>query len=137
MLRPTNRRAILVIENDKAARELLHAQLEDAGYSTVVTPDAVVGGKALLADANDFALVIVDANLPYMSGVEFVSTLITDSTIPTVPIILTSKHQDTLDHAALLDVPCLVKPFSVGQLMKLVDASLPNAHAASTGAASR
>jgi len=122
----TTGQVILVVENDKAARELLHLHLENAGYRTFMTPDAVVAGKRLLADANDIALVIVDANLPYMSGVEFASTIIADSTLPPLPIILIGGgHDDTLDHAAFLDVPCVVKPFSVGELMTLVQATLP------------
>lgn len=120
-LRSTTGPAILVIENDNAIREQLQLQFENAGYRTLMTPDALVAGNRLLADAKDIALIIVDADLPYMSGLEFASTIIADSTLPPLPIILLSAHGDALDQAAVLDVPCLVKPFTVAELIKRVD----------------
>ena len=119
---PTTGGAILVIENDRAVREQLHLQLEKAGYRTLMTQDALDAGTRLLANANEIALIIVDADLPYMSGVEFASTIIADSTLPPLPIILLSGDSGALDHAAVLDVPCLVKPFGIAELIKLVDA---------------
>jgi DNA-binding response OmpR family regulator len=77
--------------------------------------------------------VIVDAQLPYMSGFEFASTIIADSTLPPLPIVLITGHEDLASRADILDLPCLIKPFSSEELVKLVAKTLQGAMGASAG----
>src|SRR5438552_17811469 len=93
---PKNYR-ILVVEDDRAVRDLLRLHLENAGYHVVALPDAVAAGKHVLGDPASIHLLIVDANLPYMSGIEFASALIADTALPFIPMILITGHEHLAD----------------------------------------
>ena len=113
----STRRSVLVVEDDRPVRELLHLHLENAGYSVATAPDAVVAGKLLIQDAGRFDLLVIDAHMPYMTGLEFAAALIADTTLPPLPIILITGHADLAERAGVLDVPCLVKPFTSQDLI--------------------
>src|SRR5258708_5989257 len=118
------KRKILVVEDDGGVRELLKVHLDNGGYDVVAVADAVLAGQSLLEGASGIDLLIVDAQLPYMSGLEFVSTLIADTTLPSVPMILITGHEHLASRAEILEVPCLVKPFSTDDLIDLVEKSM-------------
>ena len=115
---------ILVVEDDRAVRELLQLHLQNFGYRVVATPDAIVAGHWLLKEPDKFDLVVVDAHLPYFSGLEFVTTIIADTTLPPLPVVLITGHEELANRATILDVPCLVKPFSADDLHRLVSTTL-------------
>lgn len=119
-----NARNILVVEDERPVRELLQVHLQNAGYGVVAAPDAVVAGHLLVSDAAKFDLVIIDAHLPYLSGIEFASVLIADSSIPPLPIILITGHEELASRADILDVPCLIKPFSADELLAIVERNI-------------
>jgi two-component system phosphate regulon response regulator PhoB len=121
------------VEDERAIRDLLRIHLQNAGYETIVAADAVDAGRLFLEAADGFDLIIVDAQLPYMNGIEFASALIADTTLPAVPIILITGHERFVMRAAVLDVPCLVKPFSVDDLVSLVEKTLGAATVAAAG----
>lgn len=118
------RRTVLVAENDPAMRELLRVHLRNDGYEVVLAPDAVVAGKVLVATPEKIDLLIVNAHLPFMSGVDFVSTLIADSSLRFVPTILIASGDEEARRADVLGVPCLVAPFSAHRLLELVAANI-------------
>ena len=121
---PTKRSSILVVDDEQAIRELLRLHLENAGYRVIDAPDAVVGGKLLIRNARELDLLIVDAHLPYMTGIDFAAAVIADMTLPPLPIVLITGHQDLVSRADVLDVPCLVKPFSADALLEVIAKSL-------------
>src|SRR6476619_3973832 len=92
--RPMARGTVLVVEDERAVRDLLKLHLENAGYAVIAAADAVIGGKLLMERAPDIGLVIVDGHLPYMSGIEFASTVIADTTLPPIPMILITGDED-------------------------------------------
>lgn len=110
---------ILVVENDRSLRELLHVHLTNAGYEVLLAQDAVAAGPLLLGPS-EIDLAIVDAQLPYLSGVELVATLIADTTLPAIAAILIAGHEQLAAGAEHLGVPCLVKPFTVDELLHVV-----------------
>jgi two-component system phosphate regulon response regulator PhoB len=117
-------RQVVLVEDDRAIRELLTLHLHNAGYEAVAFADALLAGRYFLQNARSVDLLIVDAHLPYMSGVEFVSTLIADITVPPVPIVLITGYEHLADRAEILGVPCLMKPFSADDLIGLVGKSI-------------
>lgn len=114
------RRTVLVAENDRAMRELLRVHLHNAGYNVILAPDAIVAGRALVATPDKIDVLIINAHLPFMSGVEFVSTMIADNSLRFVPTVLISSADDDARRADVLGVPCLVAPFSAQHLLDLV-----------------
>jgi DNA-binding response OmpR family regulator len=118
---------ILVVEDEAAIRDLLRIHLQNAGYETIGAADAVDAGRLFLEAAGSIDLVIVDAQLPYMNGIDFIAALIADTTLRSVPIILITGHERLAMRAEILDVPCLVKPFSVDDLIQLVEKTIGSA----------
>jgi DNA-binding response OmpR family regulator len=116
-----HKKTVLVVEDNAAMRELLKLHLGHAGYEVIVAEDAIVAGHAVLRSRPD--MLIVDANLPYMNGIEFAATLLADSSVPYVPIILISGA-DVAPQADRLGAPVLRKPFLVHQLVELVESTL-------------
>src|SRR4051794_28613397 len=91
---------ILIVDDDECMRELLQLHLRLAGYEVAAAEDAVVAGRMVLASPPD--LLVVDVEMPYMSGVEFVATLVADQTVPHIPVIfLTATPHFEIQAAAL------------------------------------
>ena len=113
------RRTILVVDDDTAVRELLELQLAAAGYHVVLAEDALAA-RRLLHEASP-ELMIIDAHLPDVSGVEFVSTLVADPTLAWVPVIFVTGREELLEYAQALGSACLVKPFLGARLIELIE----------------
>src|ERR1051325_3135141 len=111
---------VLIVEDDRAICELLRVHLANAGYRVELACDALAAGGRLLRDACSIDLLIIDAQLPYMTGIDFVATLIADTSIPVVPVIMITGYEDLAARAEALGVPCLLKPFSAEALLGLV-----------------
>jgi len=115
---------ILVVDDEPAIRGLLRLHLQNDGHEVVEAPDALVAGKMILAKAWRIDLLIVDAHMPYMNGIDFAAAVIGDTTLPPVPIILITGHNDLAERADVLRVPCLVKPFTAATLATIVGKTL-------------
>jgi DNA-binding response OmpR family regulator len=109
---------ILVADDDSCMRELLQLHLRSAGYHVRLAEDAVVAGRMLLQSVPD--LLIVDVDLPYIRGQEFVATLVADQTIPFIPVIFITENNDFEPRAQLLGADCIIKPCRVDEVLKTV-----------------
>ena len=105
MTEPQRRRTILVVDDEAAIRELLKLQLGAARLVREAKPD----------------LMIVDAHMPYVSGLDFVSAVITDSSMPWVPVIFITGRSELRNDAEALGSACLVKPFLGSRLLELIE----------------
>ena len=113
---------ILVIDDDESMRALVRVHLSNAGHEVALAEDAVVGGRLLLESAPD--LLIVDAEIPYLSGVDFVAALQADATAPSVPILFVTAHEQYRDKFDSFEAKYLIKPFTVDQLLQKVGEAL-------------
>jgi len=119
MTEEKRRRTILVVDDEPAIRELLKLQLAGEGYEVVMAEDAR-GAARLVREAKP-DLMIVDAHMPYVSGLDFVSTVIADSSMPWVPVIFITGRSELRNGAEALGSACLVKPFLATRLVELVE----------------
>lgn len=116
---PNYRASILAMDSDADVRELLRLHLSAAGYQVRLAEDAVDASRQVLDRAPD--LLIADISVPYMSGLEFVTTLRADSTLPQFPVILLADEEENPEHASQSSgFPMLTKPMVVDQLLACV-----------------
>lgn len=109
---------VLVVEDDESMRALLRLHLSNAGYAVTLAPDAIEAGYQVLKFTPD--LIILDVNLPYINGLEFAATLQADATIPHIPIIFITAHEDFGPKAESLGADFIVKPFLKPRLLESV-----------------
>ena len=102
---------------------MLKLHLADAGYAVLLAEDAIVGGRLLLAKQPD--LLIVDAGLPYLSGIDFVATLLADRSVPCPPVIFITGDDRLSYKTYAMGSACLIKPFLTTDLLDIVARCLP------------
>jgi len=112
------RPSILVVDDEAAVRELLKLHLAGAGYDVMVADDAIVAGRSVMQTPPD--LMVVDVAMPYLDGVDFVTALKADTTMPQVTVVFISGNAEVLERARRLGAPCLKKPFSADELLEVV-----------------
>ncbi len=87
---------IIVVDTDKSARELLHLHLSHAGYTVMMAKDAIAGGRLLLEKRA--SLLVIEAEMPFMSGVDLVEAIRSDSSVSQIPaIVLTTTAEQEFD----------------------------------------
>ncbi len=112
-------RRILVVDDERAIRELLELALSDVGYDVVTTCDA---GHALEFVAREApALIILDLGLPSIDGSAF-ARVYAELPGPHAPTIVISALVDAEERArAIGAVAQLRKPFDIHALLELVE----------------
>ena len=117
-----NKPLILIVEDDKAVRNLIAATLEMRDYRYHMAKN---GTQAITeAASHQQDLIILDLGLPDMDGVELIKKVRTWSN---VPIIVVSARSEDSDKVNALDQGAddyLTKPFSVEELLARVRVSL-------------
>jgi len=114
-------KTILILDDDEVVRRLLRIMLEGRG-----TLEASEGGEALrLLEARP-DLILVDWNMPGMSGIEFVQTLRKQAEMPVPFIILTGTDPLEIEKQieALGASSYLSKPFTREELLQKVETVL-------------
>jgi DNA-binding response OmpR family regulator len=118
---------ILVVDDEQTIRELLAELLSIEGYDVV---SAANGREAIgLAAGKTPHLVILDASMPDMDGLETAWELRSQQETCWIPIIMVTAFEDTRTEAFHAGVDHFVtKPFNVADLMARVQALLEVQH---------
>ena len=118
---------ILIVEDDDAIATGLALNLRLAGRQSVIARD---GAAALeLTSEEDFALVLLDLNLPRKSGLDVLAALRATDNI--VPVIVVSARDGEFDKVAALRLGAddyVTKPFALAELLARIDAVLRRTH---------
>jgi CheY-like chemotaxis protein len=77
---------ILAIEDDPSFRDLLQLHLQSAGHAVRTAADPEEGLRAFLEDPPE--LVLLDLDLPYLSGLEVLEALKSDEASRPIPVIV-------------------------------------------------
>ena len=72
---------ILIVDDDRAIAELVSDALEDEGFSTVLAHDGKTA-LALIQQAQDFSLIILDIMIPQKTGLAVLHTIRQKSSVP-------------------------------------------------------
>ena len=117
-----NKPLILVVEDDKAIRNLICTTLETHDYRYQVS----VNGKEAIMQAASYNpdVIFLDLGLPDMDGVEVITKI---RCWTSTPIIVISARSEDYDKIAALDAGAddyITKPFSVDELLARLRVSL-------------
>ena len=118
-------RTILVVDGDACMRDLVRLHLTNAGYEVETAKDSVAALNIVLRRRP--ALLIADFDLPYLTGLELVSSIRGDPNFSELPVIFVTARDDV--DAAAREVGaliCLPKPLLSTDLIRAVVAALPN-----------
>jgi DNA-binding response OmpR family regulator len=124
----------LIIEDDPSVGAAIQMILGREGFDAVHAPEAETGIQ--LFESSSFNLVIVDIFMPGMDGLKTIAEF--RNRAPTIPILAISGFRFRepmdrgLDFLGMADEAgatfCLRKPFTSGQLITAVRASLDPSH---------
>jgi DNA-binding response OmpR family regulator len=107
---------ILVVEDDADVREVLEVILNVNGYDSTLC----VNGREALEALESFdappQAILLDLDMPEMTGYEFRATQQSEGRIAAVPVIVMSAERD-VDRNALGSVVYLPKPFDAESLL--------------------
>jgi DNA-binding response OmpR family regulator len=114
---------VLVVDDDRAARESLGRALVKEGFEVREAADGLSALDAIVADPP--AGVALDVSLPGMTGAEVVRTIRAQRR--TLPVCVLAGRHEAADRLAALAAgadDCLVKPFAVAELAARLQAML-------------
>ncbi len=115
---------ILVVDDDEAVRQLLHAGLTRLGYEVVLAQDGIDALTHLATTEPAWSLVVTDLDMPRLGGRDLVSLLRQQR--PRLPVLVIAGsgagHARPQGHpsAAALADGFLAKPFMLEELAALV-----------------
>lgn len=113
---------IVYIEDNAANFVLVHKVLQvQPEYDVVQAPTAEAGWDAVLADPP--RLILLDLDLPGMSGLELTAKLKADARTKAIPIVAISASVMKGEREQALEAGCVwfvEKPFDIRQLRRIV-----------------
>jgi two-component system cell cycle response regulator DivK len=114
-------KTVLIVEDNELNMKLFHDLLEAHGYKTLQTRD---GMQALeLAREHRPDLILMDIQLPEVSGLEVTKWLKEDDELASIPVIAITAFAMKGDEEKIREGGCeayIAKPISVGQFLETV-----------------
>src|SRR5215204_6064044 len=118
---PGMAKTVLIVEDNELNMKLFHDLLEAHGYSTLGTRNGI---EALeLARTHRPDLIVMDIQLPEVSGLEVTKWLKDDPELKTIPVIAVTAFAMKGDEERIREGGCeayLSKPISVGKFIETV-----------------
>jgi two-component system KDP operon response regulator KdpE len=114
--------SILVVDDEAPMRKLLSSNLKATGYMVRTAADGTEAMK--LMDEHTFDLLLLDINMPGLSGVQVLQAVRRGAELP---VLMLSGRGRERDKVEALDVGAddyLTKPFGIGELLARVKALL-------------
>jgi DNA-binding response OmpR family regulator len=119
--------SVLLVEDEPKIASSIQQWLSEHEFGVEVAPDGAVGRH--LALSNDYALVLLDLNLPFVDGVEVCKAIRENK--PDLPIIMVTalgSMDEKLNGFALGANDYLVKPFDFRELLARMRVLLKHHH---------
>ena len=120
-----NKRQILVVEDEKPIRDMVHFALESDGFQIIEAVDGKQATEKLAQNSPD--VILMDWMLPDVSGLELVRRIKRDEITSQIPIIMLTAKTEERDKVQGLDSGAddyITKPFSVKELSARIRAVL-------------
>jgi two-component system, cell cycle response regulator DivK len=119
-------RKVLIVEDNDLNMKLFNDLLEAHGYDTLQTKDGVEALRMAREHRPD--LILMDIQLPEVSGLEVTKWLKEDDDLRAIPVIAVTAFAMKGDEEKIRDGGCeayIAKPISVASFMRTVERFLP------------
>jgi CheY-like chemotaxis protein len=111
--------SILIVDDEEIMRRLLELHLANAGYDVWTAEDPVAAAHIIVKRKPD--LLILDVEMPYMNGYEFLAALKADPQTQSIPVVFLTTRDDVADQAPKLGAAAyLTKPVMATRLLEVV-----------------
>jgi len=114
-------KSVLIVEDNELNMKLFHDLLEAQGYEIFQTRD---GNQALgMARQHTPDLILMDIQLPEVSGLDVIKWLKDDAALKDIPVIAVTAFAMKGDEEKILDGGCeayIAKPISVSHFLETV-----------------
>ncbi|MCK6622616.1 MAG: response regulator transcription factor [Calditrichaceae bacterium] len=120
---------IYIVEDDPDINEILEDNLWREGYRIRTFTDGLKAHDAIVKTPPD--LIILDLNLPSMSGIELCKYVRANDTTAEIPIIMLTARSEEIDKIIGFEVGAddyVTKPFSPRELLARVRVHLKRSH---------
>jgi two-component system cell cycle response regulator DivK len=117
----TNSKRVLIVEDNELNMKLFHDLLEAHGYDTLQTRDGMEALK--LAREHHPDLILMDIQLPEVSGLEVTKWIKEDEDLRAIPIIAVTAFAMKGDEEKIREGGCeayIAKPISVANFLQTV-----------------
>jgi two-component system cell cycle response regulator DivK len=118
---------ILIVEDNDLNMKLFRDLLQANGYETIETRNGVEAFE--LAKKHHPDLIIMDIQLPEVSGLDVTKWIKNDKSVKKIPVIAVTAFAMKGDEQKILDGGCedyIAKPISVGDFLATITRHLPN-----------
>jgi CheY-like chemotaxis protein len=116
----TTRGEVMLVEDDRAIRDMLRELLEDEGYR-VKWAENGRDALARLRTGGAPRLILLDLMMPVMDGWAFREAQRGDPALSHIPVIVLSADDTVADTATRMSVAAwLSKPFELGALLEAI-----------------
>lgn len=122
---------ILIVDDDQVVRNILQELLEGEEYEVETASNGLHAWKKLTSPEKRYAMVLLDLNMPGMSGLQLIQMLQQQKHEWIPPIIVLSADSNAIQAARKMGIHhSLTKPFDLEKVLALV-ASSQNGHTSS------
>jgi DNA-binding response OmpR family regulator len=121
---------VLVADDDAELRELIAFTLSQAGYLVIKASDGSAAVRLFAAESPD--LVVLDINMPALSGFQVCEAIRARSRVPVMMLTVRGEEEDLVRALGLGADDYLTKPFSPRTLLARIRALLRRAGMEST-----
>ena len=115
-------KTILVVEDNDASMMLSHDVLEAHGYNVLQATDGTEGWRMAREHRPD--LILMDIQLPDVSGLDVTKWLKADETLKSIPVIAITAFATAGDEEKIWEGGCdayIVKPISLSNFLRTVE----------------
>ncbi len=116
---------VLVVEDNPLNMKLFSVLITAQGYDVLQAPDGVKGLE--LAREHHPDLILMDMQLPGISGLDVTRILKDDERTRSIPVVVTTAHIASGDDARIRECGCdgfLAKPIAISEFLSLIDSFL-------------
>ncbi len=114
--------SVMIVDDDQAIREVMEELFEDEGYNVVTAANGEEALRVLRATTMHPRVILLDLNMPIMTGWEFRKVQKQDPLIASIPVVVFSADRGLLSSSNQLDAAAyLAKPLDIVTLLDTVE----------------